>query len=378
MASNGGPNNSAALFGDDSDAANAAARSISETAKNPRNAKLGSLVNNSWNDARGMANPDKEARPPPVIDRQKNTGIGVLIDTENLLSKEPGRVANPYYIVYKGKRFYGSSPEDVLTSLKEQVAANPSIVNASERKPGVMRSMFSSASKKYNNWKTRRADKKAANAAARAKCPFLKGDKVLVKIANANIDSEEGAYNGMTGTVQSYVPGEAGRVCPKVVVKFPDSKILTFSPNMLRMYNMRRRFSLLGKSTKAGLGKAGQLTTRGARYLRSKGAQGARYLGSKGAQGARAFGSAASSGLGAAGRSISSAAASARQKYLNRKTRRGPRPGSVANVAAAKKPTASGPNNNNSAALFGDNSAAANAAARRLSAAAKKPQGATE
>jgi hypothetical protein len=57
-------------------------------------------------------------------------GVGVLIDTEYLISADSELRSNPYYIVVDGTRYYGSSPEDAIKTAKEKYKGQGALTKA--------------------------------------------------------------------------------------------------------------------------------------------------------------------------------------------------------------------------------------------------------
>ncbi len=57
-------------------------------------------------------------------------GVGVLIDTEYLISADAELRSNPYYIVVDGTRYYGSSPEDAIKTAKEKYKGQGALTKA--------------------------------------------------------------------------------------------------------------------------------------------------------------------------------------------------------------------------------------------------------
>ena len=68
--------------------------------------------------------------PEGIINSTQAPGVGILIDPAKL------KTGNPYYIVIKGKRLYGSSPEDVIQKINGVNDATLPNINGSGT-PGV-------------------------------------------------------------------------------------------------------------------------------------------------------------------------------------------------------------------------------------------------
>ena len=234
-----------------------------------------------------------EGRPSPKKNTGTGSGAGILIDTEHILSPDSKKSGNPYYVVHKGIRYYGSSPDDVISSFKDQVGRDDIDTGANApRKRGLWSGMLKG---KPN------------------KCAFKRGSAVKVVLPEGTqMDEDHQNKNKQVGTVKSVFPDTG--ICERVTVIFKDRTELDYEVKYLRSYGVAGRVA-------SGLGSAGRATRRGLGVAGRAAGRGLGVAGRAAGRGLGVAGRAAGRGLGVAGRAAGrglGVAASGLKSGLNR------------------------------------------------------------
>jgi hypothetical protein len=241
-----------------------------------------------------------EGRPSPKKNSGTGSGAGILIDTEHILSPDSKKSANPYYVVHKGIRYYGSSPDDVISSFKDQVGRDNIDTGANApRKRGLWSGMLKGNPRG---------------------CSFKRGNSAKVELPKgAKMDQDHLSKNNQVGAVKSVFPDKG--ICERVTLTFKDGVELDYEVKYLRPYGIsgrvasglgsagratRRRLGAAGTAAAAGLGAAGSAARRGLGAAGSAAGRGLGVAGTRLRSGLGVAGSAAGRGLGVAGKHLRS------------------------------------------------------------------------
>ena len=227
-----------------------------------------------------------EGRPSPKKNTGTGSGAGILIDTEHILSPDSKKSANPYYVVHKGVRYYGSSPDDVISSFKDQVGRDD--IDTGANAPGKRGALSGMLKRKPSG------------------CAFKRGRNVKVELPQGiKMDKDHLDKNKQVGTVKAVFPDTG--ICERVTVVFKDGVELDYEVKYLRPYGMSGRIASglgsAGRATRRGLGAAGTAAASGLGVAGRAAGRGLSVVGRDAGRGLGVVGRSAGRGLGVVGRS---------------------------------------------------------------------------